>query len=124
MQQRREETQVKIKIKNLRLRTIIGIYEWEKKTVQDVIINIEIDFDGKKAGKTDQIEDTVDYKKVTKEIIRIVESNSYNLVEKLASDVMNLIMEDHKVLQCQVEIDKPGALRFTDSVSIQINQSR
>ncbi|MCK5391899.1 MAG: FolB domain-containing protein, partial [Deltaproteobacteria bacterium] len=58
-----------IKIKNLKLRTIVGIYEWEKKTKQDIVINVEIEFDGSKAIETDNIEDTVDYKTITKKII-------------------------------------------------------
>ena len=113
-----------IRIKNLRLRTIIGIHDWERKAKQDVIINVTIDFDGAKAGESDQIEDTVDYKTITKKIISEVESSSYYLIEKLSTKILNLIMEDHRVNQVAVEIDKPFALRYSDSVSVSCSAER
>ncbi len=113
-----------IKIKNLRLRTIIGIYDWERLEKQDVIINAEIEFDGKTASVSDKIEDTVDYKRINKKIIETVESSEFLLLEKLTQTVLNIIMEDEKVKRAKVEIDKPGALRFTDSVSATVIASR
>ena len=107
-----------INIENLRLRTIIGIYDWEKENKQDVIINISLEFDGSVAGSSDNIEDTVDYKRITKKIINYVENGKFNLIEKLVTDIGNIIMEDKRVLVSTVTVDKPGALRFTDSVSI------
>jgi len=64
-----------IKIENLKLRTVVGIYDWEKEKKQDVIINIEMEFDGAKAIESDSIEDTIDYKTITKQIIDMVEGN-------------------------------------------------
>ncbi len=107
-----------INIENLRLRTIIGIYDWEKENKQDVIINISIEFDGTNAGKSDNIEDTIDYKNITKEIINYVENGKFNLIEKLVTDIGEIIMKDKRVLNSTTTVDKPGALRFTDSVSI------
>lgn len=107
-----------IHIKNLRLRTIIGIFDWEKKEKQDLIINVRIGFDGSKAQQTDAIDDTLDYKSITKAIIEKVEQTHYNLIEKLVSDLHDLIFNYDKVLWSHVEVDKPGALRFADSVSI------
>ena len=109
-----------IKIKNLRLRTIIGIYDWERLEKQDVIISAEFEFDGKAASSSDKIEDTIDYKRINKRIIETVESSSFFLIEKLAQTVLNIIMEDKKVKRAKVEVDKPGALRFTDSVSVTV----
>ena len=107
-----------IHIENLRLRTIIGIYDWEKENKQDVIINIIIDFDGSIAGKSDNIEDTIDYKSITKEIIDYVENGKFNLLEKIVADIGDIVMKDKRILKSTTTVDKPGALRFTDSVSV------
>jgi len=107
-----------IKIENLKLRTIVGIYDWEKEKKQDVIINIEMEFDGTKAIETDSIDDTIDYKTITKEIIEMVESQEYNLIERIAGDAMKIVMRNDKVQKASVRVDKPGALRFTDTVSV------
>lgn len=107
-----------IHIENLRLRTIIGIYDWEKKIKQDVIINVVIEFDGSKAGKSDNIEDTIDYKSITKEIISYVENGQFNLIEKLVTGIGDIVMKDKRILKSTTTVDKPGALRYTDSVSL------
>ena len=113
-----------INIKNLRLRTVVGIFEWEKKIKQDILINIEIEFDGSKAIEKDDIEYTVDYKSVTKKIISEVESREFNLIERIAGDVAKIILEDKRVQKASVKVDKPGALRFADSVSVKLTESR
>ena len=113
-----------INIENLRLRTTVGIYEWEQKVKQDIVINIEIEFDGTRAIEEDAIEHTVDYKTVTKKIIAMVEDTKYNLIERISGDVVKLIMEDQKVKRASVKVDKPGALRFTDSVSVTSSDTR
>jgi D-erythro-7,8-dihydroneopterin triphosphate epimerase len=113
-----------IKIENLKLRTIVGIYEWEKKTKQDIVINVEIEFDGTKAIESDDIEDTVDYKSITKKIITLVEESEFNLIERIAGEAIKIIMENEKVEKASVRVDKPGALRFTDSVSVTQTQER
>lgn len=107
-----------IKIENLKLRTIVGIYDWEKEKKQDVIINIEIEFDGTKAIETDSIDDTIDYKTITKEIIEMVEGQEFNLIERIAGDAMKIVMRNDKVQKASVRVDKPGALRYTDTVSV------
>ncbi len=108
-----------IRIKNLRLRSIIGIFDWERVHKQDLILNIQMKFDGSKAASSDKIEDTVDYKKINKNIISEVENSQFFLLEKLAQRVLEIILENPRVLYAKVEIDKPGALRFADSVSIE-----
>lgn len=107
-----------IKIKNLRLRAIIGIYDWERENKQDVIVNLQMFFDGQKAAQTDAIVDTVNYKSITKAIIAFVENSSFQLIESMASRIADLVLGDPLVLKTTVEIDKPHALRFADSVSI------
>lgn len=113
-----------IHIENLRLRTVVGIFEWEKNVKQDVIINIEIEFDGTKAIESDDIAHTIDYKSITKKIISEVEEKEYNLIERIAGDVVRIILEDERVESASVRIDKPGALRFADSVSVINTESR
>lgn len=107
-----------IQIKNLKIGTIIGIYDWEKEKKQDVIINTEIEFDGTQAGTSDDIRDTVDYDVITKNIIKMVENNQFNLVEKIVHETLNLIMENTRIRRACVEVDKPGALENAESVSI------
>ncbi|KAK3575742.1 hypothetical protein CHS0354_030074 [Potamilus streckersoni] len=100
-----------IKIKNIRTRTFIGVFEWEKNILQDIIINVLIEFDGTKAAQSDALEDTVDYKKIKMDIMNLTEQKSFGLIEKMASEIVKLIMTNDKVLRTEVEIDKPGALR-------------
>lgn len=109
-----------IRIKNLRLRTIIGFKKWEREKLQDVIVNIEVRVEGERAAETDSIKDSVDYKKLNKKIIEHVESSQYFLLEKLAASIFGIIMEDKRVLWARVEVDKPHALRFADSVSVEV----
>lgn len=107
-----------VKIKNLRLKTIIGIYDWEKKNKQEVRIHLEILFDGKKAALSDQIEKTLDYEEIWNQVSFFVEENRFNLIEKIAYDVAQIVLQNEKALEVRVEVEKPGALAFTDSVSI------
>lgn len=107
-----------IRLKNLRLRTIIGINAWEREKQQDVVINAEIHYDGSRCQASDQISDTLDYKAVTKKIIEEVEESQFFLLDALASRVLRIIMEDPMAQKATVEIDKPHALRFADSVSV------
>ena len=113
-----------IRIKNLRLRTIVGIEDWERKHKQDVIVNIEMELDGDEAGKSDDIEDTVNYKTVKRNIINAVEGSQYQLLDKLAIEILKVIMEEAKVKRAAVEVDKPQALRFADSVSVVVTQGK
>lgn len=107
-----------IKIENLRLRTIIGVYDWEKENRQDLIINVTIDFDGRKATESDSIDDTLDYKAINKKIISFVETNDFNLLERVAGGICDIVFEYPAVRWASVKVDKPGALRFADSVSV------
>jgi len=113
-----------IRIEDLKLRTIVGIYEWEKENKQDIVINVEIEFDGTKAIETDDIADTIDYKSITKKIITMVEESEFNLIERIAGEAIKIIMENEKVQKASVRVDKPGALRFTDSVSVTQTETR
>lgn len=115
---------MRIKIENLKLRTVVGIFEWEKEVKQDVVINIELNFDDNSAAESDKIEDTVDYKNLTKKVINFVENNSFNLIEKIAGGVGKIVMEDSRIAGAVIKVDKPGALRYADSVSVTFETER
>ena len=113
-----------ITIKNLLLRTIIGLNEWERTKKQDVLLNLNISVADEKACITDNINDSLDYKKLTKKIIQDVESVDFFLIEKLAGFVMDIIFKNDKVIYASVEVGKPHALRFSESVSILLERTR
>jgi len=113
-----------IRISDLSLRAIIGTNDWEREKEQDILINVEIDFDASRAAQTDDIKDTVNYKEIKQNIIKLVEQSQFFLVEKLASEILNVVMQDSKVQKARVRIDKPQALRFAKSVSVELKQKR
>lgn len=115
---------VEITIKNMLLRTIIGFNEWERKKKQDVIINATIEFDRKTAVETDSVKDSVNYKIIAKKIIEEVEKSKFNLIEKLADHLLNIIMDDEKIVAATVEIDKPHSVRFSESISAKVSGRR
>ena len=113
-----------IRITDLSLLTIIGIFDWERTRKQKVVINVEIRFNAAKAVRSDKIENTIDYKTITKKIIKHVEGSRYLLLEKLTDQVLQIVMDDPKVRSAKVRVDKPGALRFAKSVSIELEAKR
>ncbi len=110
-----------IRIKNLRLRTYIGINEDEVLNKQDVVVNVKIDYDAEKATNSDNMSDALNYKTITKAIIRLVEDNRFSLLEKLTADILAIAAEHPTVRYAEVEVDKPHALRFSDSVSLMLS---
>ncbi|MEC8882273.1 MAG: dihydroneopterin aldolase [Pseudomonadota bacterium] len=107
-------------IRDLLLRTIIGLNDWEREKKQDIILNIVLHTNMKKSGDSDKIEDSVNYKDITKRIINIVENSSYQLLEKLASSIAHEIIYKFDVEKVEITIDKPHALRFSRSVAVQM----
>ncbi|GAA5188798.1 dihydroneopterin triphosphate 2'-epimerase [Ferrimonas gelatinilytica] len=116
--------QAVIRIKNLRLRTYIGINDDEIQNKQDVIINATIRYCADRAANSDNMEDALNYRTICKAIIALVENNRFALLEKLTGDVLSLCHQHHWVDHACVEIDKPHALRFADSVSMQLSWQR
>lgn len=114
----------KIHIRDLLVRCVIGVYDHERENKQDVIINITLYADLRKACQTDNIEDTIDYKVIKKKIVNFVESSSFNLVERLAEKVAEICLENRNVRKVNVTIDKTGALRFAKSVAIEIEREQ
>ncbi|MGL6213818.1 dihydroneopterin triphosphate 2'-epimerase [Billgrantia desiderata] len=113
-----------IRIKNLRLRTYIGIKDEEILNRQDVVVNAVIRYRADKAVAFNRIEQALNYRTITKEVIALVEEGRFQLLERMTREVLDLIMSHDEVLTAQVEIDKPHALRFADSVSITLSASR
>jgi D-erythro-7,8-dihydroneopterin triphosphate epimerase len=113
-----------INIENLRLRTFIGFNPDELIKQQDIVINALIEFDASTPSVTDNETDTLDYKVITKAIIKHVEDGKFRLVEKLNADIIAIIMDNPQVLKTQVRVEKPHALRFADSVSVSLNAER
>lgn len=114
----------KIIIRDLLLRGIIGINPDERVKRQDILINLVLYADIRQAAASDNIEDAVNYKAITKRVIEHVENSSDYLVEKLVTDIARIILTEFDVTRAQVRVEKPGALRFADSVGIEIERSR
>lgn len=113
-----------IQIRDLLLRTIIGINEEERRNRQDVLINITLYADTRTAGKSDDIADAVNYRTITKKVIELVEGSRFLLVEKLAAEITAICLEDPRVMRTRVSVEKPGALRFARSVGVTIERER
>ena len=109
-----------IGIRNLRLRTYIGFNPEERTKKQDVVINIEIDYYARDGLLQDCVDYALNYKVVTKNVIRLVEENRFLLLEKLVADVLAACSDHPDIIRSRVAIDKPHALRFADSVSLSL----
>ena len=111
-----------IYIKDLRVETIIGIFDWERKVKQEVSIDREFPFDCKKAAATDSIDDTIDYKAICKGVIKFVEDSSFQLQESLAEGIAALVKEEYNVESIKLRVSKPGALRGAKDVGLVIHR--
>ncbi len=114
----------RIEIKDLLLRTIIGINSDERHDRQDVLINLALYTDTRPAGRSDELRDTLDYRALTKRVITLVEESRFYLVERLAAAIADLCLEDARVERVSVTVEKPGALRFARSVGVTIDRGR
>jgi D-erythro-7,8-dihydroneopterin triphosphate epimerase len=114
----------KIRINGLFLRTIIGINHDEREHKQDVLINLSLSVDTRAAARTDQIEDAVNYRTITKNVIDLVENSRFFLVERMADEIARLCLRDPRVDAVRVSIEKPAALRFARSVGVVIRRTR
>ncbi len=108
----------RIRIKQLRLRTYIGFNEEEQRKRQDVVVNLCIDYDALAAAQSDQPNAALNYRTITKQIIHLVESNRFLLLERLVHAILDLVLSYPAARWAEVEVDKPHALRFSDSVSL------
>ncbi|MFT5219021.1 MAG: D-erythro-7,8-dihydroneopterin triphosphate epimerase [Gammaproteobacteria bacterium] len=113
-----------INITNLRLRTYIGFNPEEKDKQQDIIVNVKITYRADQAFNSDDEDDALNYKTITKNIISHVEQGRFQLLEKLAADLLAIACEPRQVRHAEIKVDKPHALRFADSVSVSLSATR
>ncbi|MCK7547791.1 dihydroneopterin triphosphate 2'-epimerase [Marinobacter koreensis] len=114
----------RVRIKDLLLRAYIGIKEEEINNQQDVLINVELTYDASGAIHRNEIEAALNYRTITKQIIHHVDGNRFALLERLTHEVLSIVMEHEAVQWAQVEIDKPHALRYAESVSVCLEAHR
>lgn len=114
----------RIRVKDLRLRTYIGINEDEILNKQDVLINLTILYAAAEAVRDNDIDTALNYRTITKAVIRHVEENRFALLERLTQEILDLVMDNPRVAYAEVEVDKPHALRFAESVSITLAGGR
>lgn len=114
----------RILIKDLLIRGIIGIHDWEREKKQDILINISMEADCRPAGLSDDFRDAVDYRAVTKKVLALVEGSSFFLVERLAEEIASVCLEDDRVEVARVRVEKPGAVRFSQSVGVEVERRR
>jgi FolB domain-containing protein len=114
----------KVIIKDLLARGVIGVNDWERKRPQDILINLTLFTDTKRAAQTDNLEDCVNYSTMSKRIQARAESAARLTVEALANDLAKICFEDKGVQKVIVRVEKPGAVRFAKSVGVEIERSR
>ncbi|MBB2497352.1 dihydroneopterin triphosphate 2'-epimerase [Aquipseudomonas ullengensis] len=114
----------RIRVKDLRLRTYIGIKEEEILNKQDVLINLTFLYSATEAVRDNDIDHALNYRTITKAVIRHVEENRFALLERLTQELLDLVMGNPAVHYAEVEVDKLHALRFAESVSITLASER
>ena len=114
----------KVFIEDLRVETVIGIFDWEREIKQAVSISLEMAFDIRRAGETDDIADTLDYKAVAKRLIQFVETSEFQLVESLAERCAAIVLEEFPVNWLRLKLGKPGAVRGSSAVGVIIERSK
>ena len=111
-------------IEDLRIETVIGIYDWERKIRQVVALDLEMAFDNRKPAASDKIADTLDYKAVAKRLIAFVESSTFQLVETLAERCAEIVLAEFDVRWLRLKLAKPGAVRGSKAVGVVIERGR
>lgn len=119
-----QQAQDIIFLSDLRVQTVIGIWDWERAIKQTVAIDLEMATDIRKAAASDSIEDTLDYKSVAKRIIEFVEQSSFQLVETMAERIAGIVTDEFGVPWVRVRLSKPGAIRGSREVGILIERTR
>ena len=112
-----------IQIKNLLVRGILGVNDWERTNKQDILINIVMFTDVRGAGASDELDESVNYRTAAKALVSHVESAKRFTVEALATDLARLCLELTGVERVRVRVEKPGAVRFAESVGVEIELS-
>jgi dihydroneopterin aldolase len=111
-------------IEALEIECVIGIYDWERKIKQSIVLDIEMTFDNSKPAASDDIADTLDYKSISKRLIRFVSESSFGLVEALAEHCCRIIIDEFAVAQVKLKLSKIGAVRGAKAVGVILERSR
>lgn len=112
-----------VMIRDLSARGIIGINDWEREKKQEILINIMLYGDLLQAGRSDRIEDCINYRTVAKKVLSHAETAERYTVEALAADLAKLCLEEQGVKKVRVRVEKPGAVRFAASVGVEIERT-
>jgi len=113
-----------IYLHELKIDTVVGIWEWERRIRQTVVIDLEMGADIRKAALSDSIDDTLNYKLVAKRVQRFVSESSFQLVETMAERIAELILNEFGVPWVCVKVNKPGAIRGARDVGVRIRRER
>ncbi len=114
----------KVLISDLRVRGIIGIHSWERERPQDIIINIVLFTDLRKAGDTDNIENCINYQTIAEKVCSHAENAKRLTVEALAADIADLCVRVDGVERVRARVEKPDAIKFARAVGVEIERSR
>ena len=115
----------RIEIRDLMIRAIVGINDDERVNRQDVVINLTVWTDLREAGRTDDIDETINYRTLVKRVIELVEESSFFLVEKMAMEIATLSLDfSESIERIRVSVEKPGAVRFARSVGVTLERTR
>lgn len=109
-------------LNDLRVETVIGIFDWERKVRQTISIDLEMAADIRRAAATDAIEDTLNYKAVAKRLIGFIEASDFGLVETLAERIAEIVVTEFDVPRVKVILHKPGAVRGSKDVGVIIER--
>lgn len=114
----------RILIRGLSARCIIGVHDWERRAPQEVVIDLALSTDLRTAGRSDALADSIDYQALTLAVTAAVESSSFLLLEALAEEIARIAVVEHGARKVVVRVEKPGALRFTEVVGVEIERER
>lgn len=113
-----------IYIRDLKIDCVIGVYEWERRVKQTVILDLDLAADIRRAAETDHIDDTINYKAVAKRLMAYVGDSQFQLVETLAERVAEILLQEFKLPWVRVRVNKKGALRGATDVGVIIERSQ
>jgi FolB domain-containing protein len=112
----------KVEVRDLMVRGVIGVNDWERDVEQDILVNLTLYTDLRRAGESDDIDDTVNYRTIAKAVIDHIKTHQPFTVEALATDIARICLATPHVRRAQVRVEKPGALRFAHSVGVEIER--
>jgi dihydroneopterin aldolase len=111
-------------LRGLTAECIIGFIDWERRVRQTVVVDLEVPVDCARAALTDEVGDTVDYKKVAKRVLAFIEASEFKLVETLAHRLAMLLLEEFGLEWVRLQVNKPGAIRSSRDVGVMIERRR